>query len=162
MNDKKWMIHQNLAFLRKSRQLSLEEVAERVGVSRQAVGKWESGETVPDIVNCDALAKLYNVSVDDLLHYDGGGAETGARPAGQAYLWDRGHGGAGTGSYPQAGQGAVSAQAGKPADGTGGTRPPVTGGWPWWMRTPSWTRPRRLWNSSAPKGGGMRHDGAAG
>lgn len=72
MNDKKWMIHQNLAFLRKSRQLSLEEVAERVGVSRQAVGKWESGETVPDIVNCDALAKLYNVSVDDLLHYDGG------------------------------------------------------------------------------------------
>ena len=79
MNDKKWMIHQNLAFLRKSRQLSLEEVAERVGVSRQAVGKWESGETVPDIVNCDALAELYNVSVDDLLHYDGASISLGSR-----------------------------------------------------------------------------------
>ena len=33
MNDKKWMIHQNLAFLRKSRQLSLEEVAELAGFS---------------------------------------------------------------------------------------------------------------------------------
>lgn len=83
MNDKKWMIHQNLAFLRKSRQLSLEEVAERVGVSRQAVGKWESGETVPDIVNCDALAELYNVSVDDLLHYDGGELKLGPGPRGK-------------------------------------------------------------------------------
>ena len=83
MNDKKWMIHQNLAFLRKSRQLSLEEVAERVGVSRQAVGKWESGETVPAIVNCDALAELYNVSVDDLLHYDGGELKLGPGPRGK-------------------------------------------------------------------------------
>ena len=72
MNDRKFNIRQNLAYLRKSRQLSLEEVAERIGVSRQAVGKWEAGETVPDIVNCDALAELYGVSVDDLLHYDGG------------------------------------------------------------------------------------------
>ena len=43
MNDRKFNIHQNLAYLRKSRQLSLEEVAERIGVSRQAVGKWEAG-----------------------------------------------------------------------------------------------------------------------
>ena len=83
MNDKKWMIHQNLAFLRKSRQLSLEEVAERVGVSRQAVGKLESGETVPDIVNCDALAKLYNVSGDDLLQYEGGERKLGPGPRGK-------------------------------------------------------------------------------
>ena len=43
MNDRKFNIRQNLAYLRKSRQLSLEEVAERIGVSRQAVGKWEAG-----------------------------------------------------------------------------------------------------------------------
>ena len=45
-------------------------MAEKIGVSRQAVAKWESGETVPDIPNCDALAKLYNVSIDDLIHFD--------------------------------------------------------------------------------------------
>ena len=37
------MIHQNIMFLRKSRQLTQEELAERVGVSRQAVAKWENG-----------------------------------------------------------------------------------------------------------------------
>lgn len=45
-------------------------MAEKVGVTRQAVAKWESGETVPDILNCDALAELYDVSVDTLIHYD--------------------------------------------------------------------------------------------
>ena len=83
MNDRKFDIHKNLAYLRKSRQLSLEEVAERIGVSRQAVGKWEAGETVPDIVNCDALAELYGVSVDDLLHYDGGEFKLGPGPRGK-------------------------------------------------------------------------------
>ena len=55
---------------RKKGGLSQEEVAERIGVSRQAVAKWESGETAPDLINCDALAELYNVSVDDLIHFD--------------------------------------------------------------------------------------------
>lgn len=45
--------------------------------------EWESGETVPDIVNCDALAELYNVSVDDLLHYDGGELKLGPGPRGK-------------------------------------------------------------------------------
>ena len=60
----------NLAVLRQFHRYSQEEVAEKIGVSRQAVAKWESGETIPDILNCDALARLYNVSVDNLLHYD--------------------------------------------------------------------------------------------
>lgn len=63
------MISENLQFLRKTFHFSQEEVAERIGVSRQAVAKWESGETVPDLFNCTALAKLYNVTLDDLVHY---------------------------------------------------------------------------------------------
>lgn len=64
------LISQNLTALRQYHKYSQEEVAERVGVSRQAVAKWESGETVPDILNCDTLANLYDISVDTLIHYD--------------------------------------------------------------------------------------------
>lgn len=64
------LISQNLAALRQYHKYSQEDVAEKVGVTRQAVAKWESGETVPDILNCDALAELYDVSVDTLIHYD--------------------------------------------------------------------------------------------
>jgi len=64
------MINQNLKKLRKLHKLSQEDVAEKIQVSRQAVAKWESGETMPDIQKCDALAKLYNVTLDDLLHYE--------------------------------------------------------------------------------------------
>ncbi len=63
------MLHENLLTLRKLRQLSQEAVAEQVGVSRQALAKWESGETVPDIEKCTRLAQLYDVSLDDLVSY---------------------------------------------------------------------------------------------
>lgn len=63
------MISENLQFLRREFHFSQEDVAEKIGVSRQAVAKWESGETMPDMVNCMALAKLYNVSLDDLVNY---------------------------------------------------------------------------------------------
>ena len=64
------LIFQNLSALRQYHKYSQEEVAEKVGVSRQAVAKWESGETVPDILDCNALAELYDVSLDSLIHYD--------------------------------------------------------------------------------------------
>jgi len=64
------MINENLRKLRKEHNMSQEYVAEQIQVSRQAVAKWESGETMPDIQKCDALAKLYDITVDDLLHYD--------------------------------------------------------------------------------------------
>lgn len=64
------LISQNLTALRQYHKYSQEEVAEKVGITRQAVAKWESGETVPDILNCDALAELYDVSVDTLIHYN--------------------------------------------------------------------------------------------
>lgn len=59
----------NLSSLRRASGLSQEKAAEAVGVTRQAVAKWESGETTPDVLHCDKLAELYGVSLDDLLHY---------------------------------------------------------------------------------------------
>ena len=64
------MIGKNILTLRRLRGLTQEELAERVGVSRQAVAKWENGETVPDIANCEALARLYDVTLDDLVRFD--------------------------------------------------------------------------------------------
>ena len=63
------MISDNLYSLRKLHEFTQEEVAERVGVSRQAIAKWESGETIPDIEKCVLLAELYNVTLDDLVNY---------------------------------------------------------------------------------------------
>ena len=45
-----------------------EFVAEYLGVSRQAVRKWESGASDPSTANPLALAKLYNIKAEDLLH----------------------------------------------------------------------------------------------
>lgn len=63
------MISENLAALRKVRGLSQETVAGQIGVTRQALSKWESGETTPDLTNVIALARLYEVTIDDLVHY---------------------------------------------------------------------------------------------
>lgn len=62
------MINDNLKKLRKIHKLTQEQVAEKLNVSRQAVSKWESGETIPDIYNCIQLAKLYDIKLDDLVN----------------------------------------------------------------------------------------------
>ena len=64
------MISKNLLFLRKRANLSQEALAEKLDVSRQTLAKWESGESVPDIVHCDRLAELFDISLDDLLHIE--------------------------------------------------------------------------------------------
>lgn len=69
MNNPKSNISSNLRHLRAASRMSQEEVAEKIGVSRQAVAKWESGESLPDIVNCEALADLFDVSLNDLVRY---------------------------------------------------------------------------------------------
>ncbi len=56
--------------MRKINQLTQEDVAEKVGVTRQSVAKWESGDTVPDLDKCKALADLFGVSLDDLANYE--------------------------------------------------------------------------------------------
>ena len=63
------MISANIMRMRKLSGFTQEDLAEKVGVSRQAVAKWESGESQPDIGSCAALAKLFNVSIDDLINY---------------------------------------------------------------------------------------------
>ena len=50
--------------------MTQEDVAEKVGVSRQAVAKWESGETTPDLDKCRLLAELFGVSLDDLANFE--------------------------------------------------------------------------------------------
>jgi len=52
---------------RKFRSLTQEEVAEKIGVSGQAVSKWEKGECMPDVYNLKMLGKLFQISVDSLL-----------------------------------------------------------------------------------------------
>lgn len=64
------MLKDNLIILRKYKGISQEEIAEIIGISRQAYGKWEKGETIPDIEKCDNLAKFYGITVDDLLHFE--------------------------------------------------------------------------------------------
>lgn len=63
-------IANRLVELRKKSGLSQEELADKLGLSRQAVSKWERAEASPDTDNLICLAKLYGVSLDDLLNTD--------------------------------------------------------------------------------------------
>lgn len=56
--------------LRKKEKLSQEELAEKVGVARQTISKWELGETSPDIKQAKVLSKIFHVSLDELVNND--------------------------------------------------------------------------------------------
>ena len=58
---------EKLQLLRKNKGLTQEELAEKTGVSRQAVAKWEAGQVYPDIFNLIQISNLLNVSVDYLV-----------------------------------------------------------------------------------------------
>ena len=73
-------IANRLVQLRKDSGLSQEELAARIGVSRQAVSKWERAEASPDTDNLILLARLYGVSLDDLLNI----GDAGLVPVGTA------------------------------------------------------------------------------
>ncbi|WP_066829507.1 helix-turn-helix transcriptional regulator [Collinsella ihumii] len=60
----------SLFHARKKAGLIQEEVAERLGVSRQTIGKWEADETLPDIRQSKRLATLYGVTLDELIEFD--------------------------------------------------------------------------------------------
>ena len=83
MKMQKGNIARNLTALRQLHKYSQEDVAEQVGVSRQTVAKWESGDSIPDIVNCDSLAQLYHVNLDELLHYNQEQTGLGIPPKGK-------------------------------------------------------------------------------
>ncbi|MCI5874359.1 MAG: helix-turn-helix domain-containing protein [Clostridiales bacterium] len=61
------MLRENLIMLRSVNGYSQEEIAEKIGISRQAYAKWESGATIPDIEKCMKLAEVYGVTIDGLV-----------------------------------------------------------------------------------------------
>ncbi len=61
------MLKENLIILRNIHGFSQEKIAEKIGISRQAYAKWETGTTVPDIEKCMRLAEIYGVTIDSLV-----------------------------------------------------------------------------------------------
>lgn len=61
---------ENLIELRKYHNYSQEELAEMIGVSRQTMSKYETGESLPDIEKCRQLANAFGVTMDDLISYE--------------------------------------------------------------------------------------------
>ena len=60
----------SLYHARKKSGLTQENVAEKLGVSRQTISKWETDETLPDIRQSKGLAVLYHMTLDELIEYD--------------------------------------------------------------------------------------------
>ena len=58
----------NLKKLRKKKKISQEELAEKVGVSRQSVSKWECGEAYPEMENILTLCDIFRCKINDLIH----------------------------------------------------------------------------------------------
>ena len=61
---------ENLFQARKKKGLSQEAVAEKLGVNRQTISKWETDETLPDIRQAKKLAVLYGLTLDELIEFD--------------------------------------------------------------------------------------------
>ena len=103
-------IAQRLSARRKQSGLSQEALAEKLGVSRQAVSKWERSESSPDTDNLIALAQLYGVSLDELLYVDDERRDDVAFEA-----------------VDRAAERAAAADASKPASGTDAGAAPAAG-----------------------------------
>lgn len=84
-------IANRLVALRREHGLTQEGLAASLGVSRQAVSKWERAEASPDTDNLLALSRLYGISLDDLLSPEGETSEEQEREAvlAAAEAWDR-------------------------------------------------------------------------
>ena len=83
MENKKINIAKNIEYLRKFNKMSIEDLSEKLGVSRQTISKWENGQSYPDIINSANLAELFDVNLDDLLYNNGKEAETSIGPKGK-------------------------------------------------------------------------------
>lgn len=73
----------NIQATRQAAGLTQEQLAAEVGVSRQTVAKWESGETSPDLEHAAALADALGCTVDALANFDSAGTGLGAPPRGK-------------------------------------------------------------------------------
>lgn len=70
------MLSENLYTLRRKSGLSQEQLAEKIGVSRQAVSKWESGLSTPELEKLRALSEFFQITIDELT---GDGSPSGGR-----------------------------------------------------------------------------------
>ena len=70
LEERKIMFAENLIQLRKLNHMSQDELADQIGVSRQTLSKYETGESLPDIERCKRLADVFGVTVDDLINYE--------------------------------------------------------------------------------------------
>ena len=77
------MFRENLITLRRMRGMSQEELAERIGVTRQTLSKYETGESLPDIEKCKAIADIFETSIDELINNDGSILPPGPIPRGK-------------------------------------------------------------------------------
>lgn len=77
------MFCDNLVSLRKLNRMSQEELAGKIGISRQTLSKYETGEALPDIIKCKELADIFNVSLDELVNYDKSMDGLGVPPKGK-------------------------------------------------------------------------------
>lgn len=77
------MFKDNLVSLRKMNHLSQEELADKLAVSRQTLSKYETGESLPDIEKCKAMADVFGVSLDDLVNYESSHYGLGVPPKGK-------------------------------------------------------------------------------
>ena len=64
------MFKDNLVQMRKLQQMTQEDIADKLGITRQSVAKWEAGESIPDLDKCKQLAEIFGVSLDDLANYE--------------------------------------------------------------------------------------------
>ena len=75
------MLKDNLIMLRKLNGYSQEQVAGKIGISRQAYAKWENGLTTPDLEKASMLAKVYGISIDSLMESGEGDSTSIIPPA---------------------------------------------------------------------------------
>lgn len=66
------MFKDNLMMLRKTRGMTQEELAEKIDVSRQTLSKYETGESLPDVEKSRLIAEVFDVTLDELVNYEGG------------------------------------------------------------------------------------------
>ncbi len=64
------MFNENLVQMRKIHGMTQEELAEKIGVSRQAVAKWEAGDSLPDLEKSKLLAEVLGVTLDELANHE--------------------------------------------------------------------------------------------
>ena len=77
------MFKDNLISLRKLNNLSQEELAEKLNISRQTLSKYETGESLPDVEKCKVIAEIFGVSLDDLVNYESEESGLGVPPKGK-------------------------------------------------------------------------------